>query len=304
MDDHGARRRECLSKEQVAAYERDGYVLVENRLPADILARAHDEIARFREEARSLAESTDRIDLEDSHTQDAPRIRRIKLPHQHSAFFDELMRSDLILGPARDLIGPNIRLHTSKLNMKSARYGAAIEWHQDFAFYPHTNDDLLAIGVMLDDVDDENGPLMVFPGSHKGLILNHHSGGVFAGAIDLAAEGLDPAAARRITGPAGSISIHHARVIHGSSLNRSAKDRGVLFYEMMAVDAFPVLGSMTPFGSIEEYDARILCGEPTKEPRLAPVPVRVPQPQPATQGSIYEIQKASASKAFDQYEEA
>ena len=80
------------------------------------------------------------------------------------------MTSDLILAPVRDLIGPDLRLHTTKLNMKSAGYGAAVEWHQDFAFYPHTNDDVLAVGVILDDMGMENGPLMVFPGSQEGPI--------------------------------------------------------------------------------------------------------------------------------------
>ena len=74
------------------------------------------------------------------------------------------MHSDLILGPARDLIGPDLRLHTTKLNMKSAENGAVIEWHQDYAFYPHTNDDILAIGVIIDDMQSQNGPLKVYPG--------------------------------------------------------------------------------------------------------------------------------------------
>ena len=56
----------------------------------------------------------------------------------------------------------------NKINIKAPEYGAAVEWHQDWAFYPHTNDDLLAIGVALDDCEEENGPLMVIPGSHKG----------------------------------------------------------------------------------------------------------------------------------------
>ena len=47
-----------------------------------------------------------------------------------------------------------MRLHGSKLNMKAPKYGSPVEWHQDWAFYPHTNDDILAIGVMLDDVED------------------------------------------------------------------------------------------------------------------------------------------------------
>ena len=83
------------------------------------------------------------------------------------------------------LLGPGLRLHGSKLNMKSAQYGSPVEWHQDWAFYPHTNDDVLAIGVLLDDCDLSNGPMLVTPGTHTGEVWNHHGeDGCFAGLID------------------------------------------------------------------------------------------------------------------------
>lgn len=289
---------EVLSEDDAAAYARDGYVVIERRLPPDVVAALKAELARFQEAARGMTASDDKLDLEDSHTPDDPRVRRVKLPHTQSDVVAGLMRSDLILAPARDLLGPNVRLHTSKLNVKSARYGAPVDWHQDFAFYPHTNDDLLAVGVMLDDVGEDNGPLMVFPGSHKGPLYDHHSGGVFAGTMDLEACGLDIADAVKLTAPAGSISLHHARIVHGSAPNTSARDRGVIFFEMMAADAFPIFGSMTKSPSIEEYDSRMLCGVSTKEPRLEKVPVRIPQPQPEKAGSIYEVQKSAARKGF------
>ena len=289
---------ETLSEDQVAFYRDTGYLVLPDRLPARTIAAIHDEIARFEKEAAGLSESNDRLDLEDSHSPEQPRIRRIKLPHITSPVVRDLMYSDDILAPVRDLIGANLRLHTTKLNMKSANYGAAIEWHQDFAFYPHTNDDVLAVGVMIDDMRSENGPLMVFPGSHKGPIHDHHADGVFAGAMDLAVCGFDVADAVELTGSAGSISIHHARIVHGSALNTSERDRRVLFYEMMAADAFPVMGSMTRFDSIEDYDSRMLCGAPTLNPRLADIPVRIPQPQPDRNRSIYEIQSRLKRRAF------
>lgn len=290
---------ECLSAADITFYHNNGYVVVPDRVPDAILKAIHDEIARFEEEARGMTGSNDRLDLEDSHTPDAPRVRRIKRPDLISPVVQDLLRSDTVLAPARDLLGPDIRLHTTKLNMKKAGYGAAIEWHQDFAFYPHSNDDVLAIGVVIDDIAEENGPLMVFPGSHKGPIHDHHANGVFAGAMDLERDGYDLADAVQLTAKAGALTIHHGRIVHGSALNRSARDRRLLFLEMMAADAFPIMGSMTSFDSIEEYDSRILCGEPTKEPRLEPIPVRIPLPQPAKAGSIYEIQSATGRRTFE-----
>ncbi len=290
---------ETLTQTQIEQYNRDGCLVLPNRLPDAWLTRLRDEIARFEEEAKGLTASNDRLDLEDSHTPADPRLRRIKLPHLISDTVRELMLSDLILAPARDLIGPDLRLHTTKLNMKSAGFGAAVEWHQDYAFYPHTNDDILAIGVCIDDMAEENGPLMVYPGSHLGPIHDHHADGVFAGAIDMSQSGLNPTDAVALSGPAGSLSIHHGRAVHGSALNRSDRPRRILFFEMMAADAFPIMGSMTKWDGIEDYNTRMLCGSPTLTPRLKDIPIRIPQPQPDVPISIYEIQKGLQHRAFD-----
>jgi ectoine hydroxylase-related dioxygenase (phytanoyl-CoA dioxygenase family) len=290
---------ETLNQAQIDFYGENGYLVLEKRVPGDIIDQIRAEIARFREMARGMTASDDKIDLEDSHKPDDPRIRRVKLPHTQSDVVRDLMLSDHILAPVRDLIGPNLRLHTTKLNMKSAGFGAAVEWHQDFAFYPQTNDDVLAVGLIIDDMETENGPLMVFPGSHKKQIYNHHHNGYFAGAMDLEACGLDMADAVPLMGPAGSISIHHARIVHGSALNTSTKDRRIIFYEMMAADAFPIMGDSWIPETIEEFDTKLLCGHGTLEPRLKSVPVRVPLPVPPTQGSIYEVQKAMGKRSFE-----
>ena len=290
---------EVLTPEQIADYDRQGYLVLEKQIPDEWIAKVRDEITRFEAEAATMTASNDRLDLEDTHTPENPRLRRVKLPHTISDVMRELMYSDHVLAPARDLVGPNLRLHTTKLNMKSAGYGAAVEWHQDYAFYPHTNDDILAIGVLIDDMASQNGPLMVYPGSHKGPVYDHHVDGVFAGAMLPEENGLDPKDAVELTGPAGSISIHHGRIVHGSALNTSDRARRILFYEMMAADAFPIMGSMTRWDGIEDYDTRMLCGETTKNPRLKDIPVRIPQPQPDVPISIYEIQKGMKKRAFD-----
>ena len=290
---------ETLNHAQLTFYQDNGFLVLGNRIPNVWLEKIRSEISRFEKEAALLEQSNDRLDLEDSHTKEAPRLRRIKLPHLISPDLNDLLHSDYILGPARDLIGPHIRLHTSKLNMKSAGYGAAVEWHQDYAFYPHSNDDILAIGVVIDDMQPENGPLMVYPGSHKGPVYDHHVDGVFAGAMLPEENGLNPKDAVSLLGSAGSISIHHGRIVHGSALNTSDRARRILFFEMMAADAFPIMGSMTHWDGIEDYNTRMLCGEPTLHPRLKDIPVRIPQPQPNVPISIYEIQKGLKNRAFE-----
>lgn len=289
---------ETLTQTQIDHYNRTGYLILEARVPGTVMDEIRAEIVRLTDLARGMHASDDVIDLEDSHRPHAPRVRRVKRPDKHSAPISNLMYSDHVLAPVRDLIGPNVRLQTTKLNMKSAGFGAAVEWHQDWAFYPYTNDDVLAVGLIIDDMGPENGPLMVFPGTHRQGVFDHHNDGVFCGAIDLAAAGLKMTDAVPLMGPAGSISIHHARLVHGSALNESTQDRRIIFYEMMAADAFPIGGGRGLFDDWAEFESRMICGTPTLEPRLVPCPVRAAFPEPGKVGSIYEMQKAMGARSF------
>jgi ectoine hydroxylase-related dioxygenase (phytanoyl-CoA dioxygenase family) len=191
-----------------------------------------------------------------------------------------------------------VRIHNTKVNMKSAGVGESIEWHQDWAFYPHTNDDVLAVGIYLDDCDEENGPMMVIPGSHKGPTCDHHEGPYFCGAIDPDKCDVDFSKAVPLMGPAGTVTIHHARLIHGSAYNRSSRSRRFLLYAYSAVDAWPLHDLK---GGIDAYDSRIVRGTPTLAPRMKEVPVRIPLPsRPGLiKGSIYDNQSILGNKYFD-----
>ena len=149
------------------------------------LAHLRSVVAGLVAGAAAVTEHTDVYDLEPGHTPEAPRVRQIKAAHKVHPAFDSLVRSQPVLDILTKLIGPDLRLHGSKLNMKSAQYGSPVEWHQDWAFYPHTNDDILAIGVLLDDTDLANGPMLVTPGTHRGPVWSHHGDdGRFIGLID------------------------------------------------------------------------------------------------------------------------
>ena len=140
------------------------------------------------------------------------------------------------------------------------------------------------------------GPLLVLPGSHTGPVWNHHGDDSrFCGLIDPAEIGTEIANAVALTGPAGSMSFHHVRAVHGSALNTSSRSRNLLLYEVAAADAWPLLG----VGDLDEFNRRLLSGRPTVTPRLAPVPVRLPLPPAARQGSIYENQAGAARFYFE-----
>jgi phytanoyl-CoA hydroxylase len=259
-------------------YRRDGFVVLHDiltRHEIEVLRRVTDE---FVDKARDVAADDEVYDLEDTHSRAEPRVRRIKAPHLFAPEYARAARHPKIVAALKDLWG-TVRFDAGKLHMKSAGFGAPIEWHQDWAFYPHTNDDRAAVGIMLDDCDRENDPMLVLPKSHLGPVYDHHGpDGRFCGAIDPAACGLDVSGAVPCLGQAGAVTIHHVRAVHGSATNFSGRDRRFLLFQYRAAGAWPLLGLED---GIEKFDALLLAGSPTLMPRLAAVPLQLPLPPAA-----------------------
>ncbi len=290
-----------LTNDQTGFYRENGYLLVEGAIEPEPLAAMQQVTVDLIDRSRTVRDSNDIYDLDEGHSPDTPRLTRIKLPHTRNAAFSDVLHSQRLAAILHPLLGPNIRLHTSKLNTKAPGGGAAVEWHQDWAFYPHTNDDILAVGIMLEDVDEANGPLMVVPGTHKNPVLSHHRNSVFCGAIDPADPLFEQDKAVTITGKAGDMSIHHARVLHGSAPNRSDRARKLLFFEMMAADAWPLMGVAGVYQGLsapdmwEKMQGNIVCGEQPTQPRLSAVPVSMPLPPPPDATSIFKVQKSGGA---------
>jgi len=285
-----------ITNDDVAVYDQQGFLVVPNVLSDQELGQIRQELKELVIKAAGVTKNDEVYDLEDNHSSNTPKVRRIKEPHLVMPSVAALVRHPTLVAILTQLIGPGVRFQTSKLNMKSAGDGSAVEWHQDWAFYPHTNDDLLAVGVMIDDIDEANGPMCVLPGSHRGVIHDHHSNGFFCGAIDPVENTIDLSPAIPLLGSAGSMTFHHVRAVHGSAPNRSDHSRNFLLFQYAAVDAFPLVH---PVDDLSRFDQMIVAGEPTIEPRVTAVPVRMPLPPAPQQGSIYENQRAMANRFFD-----
>ena len=272
-----------LTQEQIDFYRENGYLGVENVLSEEEVADLRRTTDEFVEKSREVTDHTDVFDLEPGHTPANPRVRRIKNPVLHHIVYEQTLRHDRILDIVEQLIGPGVSHNGHKLNMKYPEFGSPVEWHQDWAFYPYTNDDLLAVGVAIDDMSLENGCLMVVPGSHKGPTYDHHQNGVFVGAVtdpNFSADNAVPVEVK-----AGGISIHHVRTLHGSAPNNSRVPRRLLLLQYCALDAWPIAGT-----TWDIFKSFVLRGEPTNQPRVVPAPIRIPQPYAEKTGSIYEVQ--------------
>jgi phytanoyl-CoA hydroxylase len=283
-----------LSDRDIQLYRAQGYLVLEGFFPRPMVAELQRVTEELTAASAKVTVSDDVFDVDTGHSPDNIRLRRIKTPTKVHASYRDALTTSRLLDAIECLIGPDIRLFGGKINMKLPGSSEAVEWHQDWSYYPHTNDDVLAVGVLLDDCGAENGPLLVLPGTHQGPVLSHETeDGRFCGAIDPAKIPVDLSQAAAITGPAGTVSIHHARLIHGSAVNRSARARRMMFIPYAAADAWPLLGT-----SWDAYRASIVRGRSTKLPRLEPVPVRLPLPMPAQAGSIFEIQQVADRRFF------
>jgi len=147
------------------------------------------------------------------------------------------------------LIGENLRLQHSQLNWKPPTKGTGeVDWHQDFPFLPHTNYDLLACMILMDDSSSENGCMRVIPGSHlRGPVDHFAADGTFARHCTDPADYQDDLARGNVVdlvAPAGSITIHHCNIIHASYPNYSDTPRRGLIYQIAAGDSVQLGGQL------------------------------------------------------------
>jgi ectoine hydroxylase-related dioxygenase (phytanoyl-CoA dioxygenase family) len=192
----------------------------------------------------------------------------------------DLARDERIISQLRPLIGPDIELQHSKLAAKATAVGKGpFQWHQDFAFFPHTNTDLVAVMVMLDDATSENGCMSMVKGSHKLGLLEHRKDGIFTGGCqesqiwESASENVIP-----VTPKAGGISVHHCLALHGSPPNLSGQPRRGIVFQYRASDAYQLADEVwddTGLLVAGQYREQVRCTVgtvwlprvPTRQPR-------------------------------------
>ena len=227
------------------------------------------------------------------------QILRLNNPqNRHKKYFD-ISRNKKIINIVKKLLGGTVRFHLGKLNFKLPnKKGGEIGWHQDWAFYPHTNDDLITVGIYLENCEEENGPVKVISGSHKKPILNHHGKDKnFAGMINTNKSKINSKNSVSLTGSAGTVVFFHCRTIHGSGLNYTSNNRPLLLFAYRACDAWPLINDGNPHHDInfKNYEKNIIFGKRSLIPRCKEVPVIIPLPKKKNYVSIYQLQKIDKS---------
>ncbi len=278
-----------LKQAQREFYFENGYLLLEKAINDEWLDKLRATVDELVEETRSLTQSDKKWDLEPDHRHDAPRLRRLSSPNDHHPMFWEYASGLPMIEIVADLVGPDVKFHHSKLNFKWAKGGEEVKWHQDIQFWPHTNYSPLTVGTYLYDCDDTQGPLGIISGSHAGDLYNQYdANGKWTGCLsDADSSSLDAEKAVYLPGPAGSLTIHNCRTIHGSKPNRSSAGRPLLLNVYSSADAIPY--THNPLFS--KYDQTIVRGERARWAHHDPRPCLMPPDWGGNYSSIFALQQ-------------
>jgi ectoine hydroxylase len=263
-----------LGQRQRERYFADGFLAVPGYVSATWLDRLRAVVAAKIDESRTLTASDDQFDLAPDHSAAKPNIRRLrKAIDQHPALW-AFAKDPLVVGLVADLLGPDIRFHSSKLNFKWSEGGEPVRWHQDIQAWPHTNFSVLTFGVYLDDTGPEQGPLTALPGTHRGTIFDQFDDdGRWTGAVTARdAATLRTETAVDLCGPAGTIVLLHCRVVHGSAANYSSRMRPLHHNVYASADALP----FSPAPAPTSKTGVLVRGQEPTHVHMEPYPAKLP----------------------------
>jgi ectoine hydroxylase-related dioxygenase (phytanoyl-CoA dioxygenase family) len=280
-----------LTQEQRECYFVTGFLAAEGLISSEWLELLRARSREFIEKSRGIAASNEEFDIGPQHRPDQPHVRRLRaLVDRHPDFWRIASESPLA-DIASDLVGPDVKFHSSKLNYKYPGAGEIVDWHQDIPAWPHTNYSPVTLGIYLDDVPVEQGPLTCIPGSHQGPIFVHRDdAGAWTGAIRRADHvEIEMDSAEDLTGPAGTVIAINCRTVHGSRANATNSVRPVALFVYSSADAFAWMPTPPP----TRYTGKIVRGAPATVAHLDPTPCPVPPDwSKSGYGSIFTAQNA------------
>ncbi len=270
-------------------YFERGYVLCKDVLEDAWLERMRDAYERAIERSRALTRSNRWFSLAPEHNAEKPCVYRIeRLPDQDPEFWAVATDSHLA-DLASDVLGPDVVYRDSMINVKPPGTRGAVSWHQDFPFYPHTNVGTIQVLAALYDVSEEQGPLTVIPGSHRGCIFEHYDDeGNWTGEVGPRdVESLDLSSAVELPCTAGDAILLHPVTVHGSRPNTSKRPRPLLIHGMNAADA----RSYTAIAWGNSHTGNTLRGREARYAQHDELEIRLPPDWSSGYTSIFEHQQ-------------
>jgi len=209
-----------LNDEQVAAYHRDGSILVKamfNEKEMDLLGRAAREDQELDHRSQSRADG------------EGGAVRLSLWNHPGNGIYGMFARCARIVDSMEKILEGEVYHYHSKMILKDPEVGGAWAWHQDYGYW-YQNSVLFpllsSVMIAVDPATQKNGCLQVLKGSHLMGRVNHQISGEQAGAdLERVAEAAKVLETVHVEMDAGDAIFFHCNLLHRSDRNASPNPR-------------------------------------------------------------------------------
>lgn len=231
-----------LTMDQVAQYERDGFLVLPSFFDSKFVEDCHRELTRLRDSDAICRRPEAVLEPERSELRSLFAVHTPEI----SPFYSQIASRPELAETAMQLLGGEVTIHQSRVNLKPGFAGKEFYWHSDFETW-HMEDGMprmraVSCSILLTENTALNGPLMLIPQSHRYYVAcmgetpeNHYQmslrrqeyGVPDNESLSYLADqgGIIPA-----TGPAGTVVFFECNTMHGSNGNITPYPRSNLFF--------------------------------------------------------------------------
>ena len=165
--------------------------------------------------------------------------------HYYSPIFDQIVHNSKILDVVENIVGPNILAAGTVLFLKEPENKGFISWHQDGIYQGWKPYNSITAWLAITDVNEENGCMRMWTGSHKDNFKNHKDTFDEDNLLTRGQtiENVPVKDTIPIILKPGQLSIHHPMTVHGSGLNLSKSRRiGFAIQSYIGTNVEQILG--------------------------------------------------------------
>ncbi|MFF4043180.1 ectoine hydroxylase [Streptomyces sp. NPDC001816] len=255
-----------ITTDGLQSYERDGFLAIDQLITPDEVEVYKAELDRL------IADPAIRADERSIVEPKSQEIRSVFEVHRISQVFANLVRDERVVGRARQILGSDVYVHQSRINVKPGFGASGFYWHSDFETW-HAEDGLpnmrtVSVSIALTENYDTNGGLMIMPGSHRTFLGcagatpedNYKKSLQMQDAGTPSDEALTKMASeygiRLFTGRAGSATWFDCNCMHGSGDNITPFPRSNVFIVFNSVENAAVEPFAAPVRRPEFIGAR------------------------------------------------
>ncbi|MGY1434878.1 ectoine hydroxylase [Streptomyces reniochalinae] len=230
----------------LAGFERDGFLAIDQLITSDEVETLRAELERLTSDSEIRADERSIVEPKSSE------IRTVFEVHKISEVFAQLVRDPRIVGRARQILGSDVYVHQSRINVKPGFGATGFYWHSDFETW-HAEDGLanmrtVSVSIALTENYDTNGGLMIMPGSHKTFLgcAGETPKDNYKKSLQMQDAGIpsdesltkfaDAHGIKLFTGKAGSATWFDCNCMHGSGDNITPYPRSNVFIVFNSVE--------------------------------------------------------------------